>query len=112
LQKIIGVNNCTTVSDPYFCGPNKCRYNNLCLAESANVNTTGCIKVKPSLPKTINDIRIQAGNKLGVALLILLVIGVLILVAVNRRKRRYERMSQEVRRSNDLYMRPDLPMMN
>jgi len=111
-KKITGENNCTTVSDPHFCGPNKCRYNNLCLAESANVNTTECKKVKPSLPKTINDIRIQAGNKLGVALLILLVLGVITLVVVNRRKRRYEMMSQEVRRSNDLYMRPDLPMMN
>jgi len=111
-KKITGENNCTTVTDPHFCGPNKCRYDNLCLAESANVNTTECKKVKPSLPKTINDIRIQAGNKLGVALLILLVLGVITLVVVNRRKRRYEMMSQEVRRSNDLYMRPDLPMMN
>merc|ERR1712238_326665 len=88
------------------------RVKSFCLAESANVNTTECKKVKPSLPKTINDIRIQAGNKLGVALLILLVLGVITLVVVNRRKRRYEMMSQEVRRSNDLYMRPDLPMMN
>jgi len=111
-KKITGENNCTTVSDPHFCGPNKCRYNNLCLAESANVNTTECKKVKASLPKTINDIRIQAGNKLGVALLILLVLGIITLVVVKRKKRRYEMMSQEVRRSNDLYMRPDLPMMN